>query len=127
MIEAPFTSLGRCIEIEQIVHLGLGWVEVDLHLPHHEGEARRFLLGFLEQRAVIGPEQPQVIGAAALHETQIAGVIDDAGKIGVLVIDPDLLVMQAVGDGAVDGMLRSMCEKKNLVDVLSAGPSKSTK
>jgi hypothetical protein len=30
-----------------------------------------------------------MIGASALHEAQIIGVIDDAGKIGVLVIDPD--------------------------------------
>src|SRR5438105_3383536 len=28
-------------------------------------------------------------GASALHEAQIAGVIDEAGKIGVLVINPD--------------------------------------
>ena len=34
-----------------------------------------------------GAEQPQVVGAAALHEAQIAGVIDDAGEIRVLVID----------------------------------------
>src|SRR4029079_16349524 len=33
--------------------------------------------------------QAQMIGASALHEAQIIGVIDDAGKIGVLVIDPD--------------------------------------
>ena len=36
-----------------------------------------------------GTEQAQMIGASALHEAQIIGVIDDAGKIGVLVIDPD--------------------------------------
>jgi hypothetical protein len=34
-----------------------------------------------------GAEQAQMIGAAALHEAQISGVIDDAGKIRVLVID----------------------------------------
>jgi hypothetical protein len=29
-------------------------------------------------------------------------VIDDAGKIGVLVIDPDLHVMPSIADGAVE-------------------------
>ena len=43
-----------------------------------------------------------MIGAAALHEAQIVGVIDDAGKIGVLVIDADLHVMAAVTDLAVE-------------------------
>src|SRR5437763_16152335 len=30
--------------------------------------------------------EPQMIGAAALHEPQIVGVVHDAGKIGVFVI-----------------------------------------
>src|SRR5258708_33527171 len=46
-----------------------------------------------------------MIGASALHETQIVGVIDDPGKIGVLVIDADLHVMAAVADHAVEGGL----------------------
>ena len=50
----------------------------------------------LEQRAVVGADQAQVIGAAALHEAQVARVIDDAGKIGVLVVDAHLLVVHAV-------------------------------
>src|SRR6266436_8445292 len=42
-----------------------------------------------------------MIGTAALHEAQVIGVIDDAGKIRVLVIDADLHVMAAVADRAV--------------------------
>ena len=37
-------------------------------------------------------------GAPALHEAQIGGVIDDAGKIGVLVIDADRHDVAAVVD-----------------------------
>src|SRR5258706_16474001 len=46
-----------------------------------------------------------MIGAAALHEAQVIGVIDDPGKIGVLVKDADLHVMAAVADHAVEGAL----------------------
>src|SRR5690348_11602378 len=58
---------------------------------------------------LLGAHQAKVIGAPALHEAQIIGVIDDAGKIRVLVIDPDLHVMAAVADLAVEngiGQLR---------------------
>ena len=34
-------------------------------------------------------EQAQQVGAAALAKFEIVGVIDDAGEIGVLVIDAD--------------------------------------
>jgi hypothetical protein len=37
--------------------------------------------------AVLYTERTQKFGAAALKETQIGGVIDDTGKIRVLVID----------------------------------------
>jgi hypothetical protein len=30
---------------------------------------------------LLGAHQPQMIGAAALHETQIIGMVDDARKI----------------------------------------------
>jgi hypothetical protein len=43
-----------------------------------------------------------MIGAAALHEAQVIGVVDDAGKIRVFVEDPDLHVMAAVADYAVE-------------------------
>src|SRR6266581_3230081 len=55
----------------------------------HEGEARRLAGGLLEQIAVTGADPAHVLGAAALHESQEARVIDDAGEVGVLVIDPD--------------------------------------
>lgn len=38
--------------------------------------------------AVLYTERAQKFGAAAFKETQIGGVIDDTGKISVLVIDP---------------------------------------
>jgi hypothetical protein len=43
-----------------------------------------------------------MIGAAALHEAQVVGVIDDAGEIRVLVIDADLHVMATVADFAIE-------------------------
>ena len=88
-------------DVEHVVH-PRGLQEVDLHRAHHEGEARRFRLRFREQRMLLGAHQPQMIGASALHEAQIIGVIDDAGKIRVLVIDADLHVMAAVADLAVE-------------------------
>jgi hypothetical protein len=51
---------------------------------------------------MIGAQQPQIIGAAAFHEAQIARVIDDAGKIRVLVIDPHRHAMTAVVHFAVE-------------------------
>src|SRR5690349_23142543 len=52
---------------------------------------------------MIGADQPQVIGAPALHEAQIARVIDDAGEVCVLVIDAHRLTMFAVPDDAIEG------------------------
>src|SRR3954464_8736610 len=52
---------------------------------------------------LLRPHQPQMIGPPALHEAEIVGVIDDPGKIRVLVIDADLHMMPAVDDGAVEG------------------------
>ena len=65
-------------------------------------KAGRFLLGGLEHRAVVGADQPQIVCATALHEAQVAGVIDDAGKIRVLVIDAHLLHVLAVDDGTIE-------------------------
>ncbi|MCY1235446.1 hypothetical protein D9M72_480620 [compost metagenome] len=52
---------------------------------NHENEA--LAVPFDRQRRLLDAEQPQEIGAGALHEMQVAGVVDDAGKIGVFVID----------------------------------------
>ena len=43
----------------------------------------------LEHNPVLDAMRAQEFGASALEETQVRGVIDDAGKIGVLVIDAD--------------------------------------
>src|SRR6195952_5763722 len=43
-----------------------------------------------------------MVSPSALHEAQVIGVIHNAGEIGVLVIDPDLHVMAAVADLAVE-------------------------
>ena len=90
-----------CHDVEHIIHPRRPQ-ESKLHRAHHEGKARRFRLRLLEQRMLLGAHQPQMIGAPALHEAQIIGVIDDAGKIRVLVIDADLHVMAAVADFAVE-------------------------
>ena len=90
-------------DVEQVVHIGR-LAEGDVHVAHHEGEARRLGRRLLEQRAMVGADQAQVVGAAALHEAQIAGVIDDTGKIGVLVIDAHRLRVAAVADRAVEGV-----------------------
>ena len=90
-----------CHDVEHVIH-PRGLEKIDLHRAHHEGKARRLRLRFRKQRVLLGAHQPQMIGPSALHEAQIIGVIDDAGKIGVLVIDPDLHVMAAVADLAVE-------------------------
>ena len=87
--------------VEHVVH-PRRLQEIDLHRAHHEGKAWRFRLAFRKQRVLVGAHQPQMVGAPALHEAQIIGVIDDAGKIGVLVVDADLHVMAAVADLAVE-------------------------
>ena len=94
-----FLRLGD--DVEHVVH-ARGLEEFDVHRAHHEGKARRLLFGLLEQRAVVGADQAQIIGAPALHEAQIIGVIDDAGEIGVLVIDAHDLHVPAVADFAVE-------------------------
>ena len=48
-----------------------------------------------------------MIGTSALHEAQIIGVIDDAGKIGVLVVDANRHDVAAAADFAVEISARS--------------------
>jgi hypothetical protein len=76
VIEAPRRC---CDHLEHIVHAH-SFEKLDLHRAHHKGKARRFLLGLLEQRALIGTEKPQIVGAPALHETQVACVINHPAK-----------------------------------------------
>src|SRR3974390_2647568 len=42
-----------------------------------------------------------MIGAAPFHESQVVGVIDDAGEIRVLVVNPDRHAMPTVANRAV--------------------------
>src|SRR5882757_9422751 len=49
------------------------------------------------QGAVLLAEQPQQLGAAALEEAQPIGVVDDAGRVSVLVINPQRQDMDALG------------------------------
>src|SRR5262249_38524822 len=53
-----------------------------------------------------GAEQAQMIGAAPLHEAQISSVIDDAGKVGVLVIDANEHDVTAISQLAVERLHR---------------------
>ncbi len=58
-------------------------------MADHEGEP----LG--GERTMVHAEEAQIVGASALHELQVARVIDAAGKIRVLEIDAlDKLVAQ---------------------------------
>src|SRR6516164_5955429 len=87
--------------VEDVIH-SRGPEEVDPHRAHHESKARGLRLRFRKQRVLLRAHQPQMVGTAALHEAQVVGVIDDPGKIGVLIIDADLHVMTAVADHAVE-------------------------
>ena len=98
---SAFDLRRRGDDVEYIVHVRR-LLEIDRHVAHDEREARRFGCGRLEQRAVVGADQTQIIGAPALHEAQVARVIDDAGKIRVFVIDAHLLMVLAVADFAVE-------------------------
>ena len=69
------------VRIVSTSSIAAGLQEVDLHAAHGEGEP------FRRKLAVMDAEQPQIVGAPALHEMQIARVIDAAGEIGVLEID----------------------------------------
>jgi hypothetical protein len=91
--------LGLGNDGEDVVHAG-GLEEIDRHGPHHETEA--FPIGFFEVGAVLGAGEPQHVGPPAFHETQVARVIDDAGEVGVLIIDTHRQVMAAVTDFAVE-------------------------
>ncbi len=63
-----------------------GAAEVDLHAPHHPDDLLAMLA--VGQLGVVHAGEPQIVRAAALEEFEIAGVVDDAGKIGVGVVDP---------------------------------------
>ena len=51
---------------------------------------------------MMNAEQPEIVGASALQELQIAGVIDPAGKIRVLEIDALAKLVTTVREPAGD-------------------------
>jgi hypothetical protein len=51
---------------------------------------------------LFGTHQPQMVGAPALHEAQIIGVVDDPREIGIFIVDADLHVVAAVANLAVE-------------------------
>ena len=62
-----------------------GAAKVDLHAPHYPDDPLAMLA--VEKLGVVDAGEAQVVGAAALQEFEIAGMVDDAGKIGVGEID----------------------------------------
>ena len=79
-----FERGGRGLNGQQIVHAG-GPQKVDRHAAHREPKGRASLAA--ERGLLVNSQIAQQFRAPALHEPQIGGVIDHAGKIGVLVID----------------------------------------
>jgi hypothetical protein len=75
----------RRIDRQNVVHARRR-LEVDFHAMDDEDET--FHVPLDRQRRLLDTEQPQIVCAGPLHEMQITGVIDDAGEIRVLVIDP---------------------------------------
>ena len=51
---------------------------------------------------LFGTQQPQMVGPSAFHEAQIIGVIHNAAKVCIFVIDADLHMVAAVANLAVD-------------------------
>jgi hypothetical protein len=70
--------------VSTIVHDGPA-AEVDVHLADDEDEPVHVGVKIRLRHL----HRPQELGAAALHEAEIAGVIDAGAKIRVLVIDAD--------------------------------------
>src|SRR5690606_17649284 len=71
---------------------------VELHRAHDEMKTRRLFRGLFEQFALVDAEQPDEIRAPALHEAQVARVINEAREIRVLVIDADRQPVLAIDD-----------------------------
>ncbi len=65
-----------------------GLEKFDRHPPHDEGR-RLAPIRAVDQRTMVVADQAQEIRAAALAPADVAAVIDEAGKIGVLEINAD--------------------------------------
>ena len=83
-MRAPEISLRARIDGQDVVDAGRR-TEVDLHAPHHPDDALAMLA--VGELGVVDAGQAQEIRAAALEEFEIAGMIDDAGEIGVGIVD----------------------------------------
>ncbi len=79
MIEAPLTATGQ-VTTSSKSSIRAGFrksISIDRTTKAKPGLSFLF---FREQRVLIGAHQAQMVGAATLHEAQIIGMIDDAGK-----------------------------------------------
>ena len=76
-------AASRVSHLEQVVEPRRRPV-VDRAAAHREHQAEA-----AAQAGVVEPEAAQHLGARALGELEIGGVVDDAGGIGVLVVDAD--------------------------------------
>lgn len=70
-----------------VVHARSG-SKIDLHVADRERQRGSATLASV-QCGLIDPEGAQEFGPAAFEKAQIIGVIDDAGKIRVLIVDPN--------------------------------------
>ena len=79
-----------CVDRDHVIH-ARGFQKSDLHRPHHKAEGgARFPRA---NRGLVDIEGAQELGAPALHEAQIGGVIDRPGEIGVFIIDSNDMTM----------------------------------
>src|SRR5215475_4178616 len=53
---------------------------------------------------MVGADQPQIVRPSALHESQIACVIDDAGEIRIFVIHAHGLMVPTVANLAIESI-----------------------
>src|SRR6185437_16850429 len=78
----------RGVDGERVVEPG-GDAVVDRAAPHDKGDA-----AFLPRFGMAVAEAPQHFGAPALGEAEVVGVIDDAGGVGVFVVDADGMLVR---------------------------------
>ena len=94
-MRAPVVSRAAVRTVSDVVD-PRGFQEIDLHVAYGEGKP------FRRELAMMDAEEPQIVRAAALHEMQIARVIDTAGEIRVLEVDALVQLVavrrQAAGD-----------------------------
>jgi hypothetical protein len=90
---------GDGINGQNIVHAGRAF-EIQLHAVNHKHQPFSIRI---DEIALGAAQAAQIIGAAALKEMQVAGVIDQTGKIGVFIIDPLVQPVAAIDQAAAEG------------------------